>query len=95
MSITLPASLEAFVAYQEQLIHRKLSAAEQEATAEWLHIFNDVSTGGLDGAVALERIGYLIGNTADPDILRFLRAAREWIVLAEKGGVHGENSSGT
>lgn len=83
--ITLPASLEAFVAYQEQLIHRKLSAAEREATAEWLTIFNDIATGDLDGIVALERIDHLINRTEDSDQLRLLTAAREWIVFAWKG----------
>lgn len=83
--VTLPATLEAFVEYQERLVRRKLSAAEQEVTAEWLGIFNDVSTGELDGAAALERIGYLIDRTEDPGLLRFLRAAREWIVYAGRG----------
>ena len=71
--------------YQEQLIRRELTPAEREVTAAWLEIFNDVSTGSLDGAEALERIGYLISRTEDPCILRFLEAAREWIVLAWKG----------
>jgi len=83
--ITLPASLEAFVAYQEQLIRRKLSAVEQEATAEWLTIFNNIATGDLDGATALERIDYLINRTEDSDLLRLLMAARKWIVFAWKG----------
>lgn len=83
--ITLPATPEAFVEYQEQLIHRKLSPAEREVTAEWLKIFNDVSTGDLDGATASMRINFLISQTDDPCLLRFLQAAREWIVHARKG----------
>lgn len=85
LPIALPSSLESFVEYQERLIHRKLSAAEQEVTAEWLGIFNDVRTGELDGEVASARINFLISRTADPGLLRFLSAAREWIVYAWKG----------
>lgn len=80
--IALPATLEDFTAYQERLICRELSAAEREATAEWLGIFNDVRIGEMDGTVALERIGYLIDHTEDTGLLRFLLAAREWIVYA-------------
>lgn len=83
--ITLPATPEAFVAYQEQLLHRKLSPAEREVTAEWLEIFNDVSTGDLDGETASMRINFLISQTDDPCILRFLQAARKWIIHAWKG----------
>ena len=85
LPIALPASLESFVEYQERLIHRKLSAAEQEVSAEWLGIFNDIRTGNLDGSVAVERIGYLIGHTEDPNLLRFLTAAQAWIIYAWKG----------
>ncbi len=84
MNITFPATLETFVADQERMIHRKLSATEREATAAWLEIFNDVSVGNLDGATALEKIDYIINSATDPDILRFLRAAREWIIVAKE-----------
>lgn len=83
--IPLPATPEDFTAYQERLIHRKLSAAEREATAVWLDIFNNIRTGNLDGAVAKEKIGYLIATNTDDDILHFLKAAREWIVYAGEG----------
>lgn len=48
--IPLPASLEAFVAYQEQLINRSLSKAEIEVTSAWLERLDqliDQSEGGL------------------------------------------------
>lgn len=83
--VTLPATPEDFTAYQEQLIRRKLTAAEREVTAEWLGIFNDVRTGGLDGKIASLRINFLISRTTDPALLRFLTAARKWIVYAWKG----------
>ena len=82
--ITLPATPEAFVEYQEQLIHRKLSPAEREVTAEWLEIFNDVSTGDLDGETASMQISFLINQTDDPCLLRFLQAALAWILAAWK-----------
>ena len=83
--IALPATPAAFMEYQERILRRKLTAAEREATAEWLDIFNDISTGNLDSTVAMERINYLIDHTEDPARLRFLRAAREWIIYAWKG----------
>ena len=82
---TLPATPEAFVAYQEQLIRRKLSPAEMEVTAKWLEIFNDISTGDLDGETASIRINFLISQADNPRLLRFLQAAREWIIHAWKG----------
>ena len=80
--ITLPATPDVFTAYQEKLVHRKLSPAEREVTAEWLEIFNDVSTGDLDGETASMRINFLISQTDDPCLLRFLQAARAWILAA-------------
>ena len=46
--ITLPATSEDFIVYQEQLIRRKPTAAEREAANQWLGIFNNVRTGSLD-----------------------------------------------
>ena len=84
--ITLPATPDVFTAYQEKLIHRELSPAEKDVTAEWLKVFNDVRAGELAGTVALERIGFLISQTDDPVLLRFLNAARQWILVAWGGG---------
>ena len=91
--IALPATSEDFIAYQEQLIRRKLTAAEREVANQWLGIFNDVRTGSLDGAIALGKVDFLISKNTDTDILRFLTAAREWIVCTWKG-VQNENQTG-
>lgn len=39
--MTFPATMEEFMAYQEQLINRPLSEVEREITAEWLPIINE------------------------------------------------------
>ncbi len=82
--ITLPATLEAFTAYQESLIGRKLSSREEEATAAWLGIFNGVAVGEMEAASVIEEVDRLIGQTTTPAVLHFLRAARYWVTYAEK-----------
>lgn len=83
--IDLPATLADFTAYQEHLLRRHLTAAEREATAEWLDIFNSVRSGEVDGAAVVEDIDYLMDSTDDAFLLRFLEAARKWAVYAWKG----------
>lgn len=83
--ITLPASLERFTALQEQLIQRRLSDGEQEATAAWLEIINAVAVGNLDKTQAVRDVDHLIGQVDNPFVLRFLQAARCWILRAGGG----------
>lgn len=78
--IPLPASLEAFIAYQEHLINRHLSEGEREATAAWLEIINETVTGELDRSTVLDRLGQLIDQSEDGPVLRFLEGVRHWLI---------------
>lgn len=78
--IPLPASLEAFVAYQEQLIHRSLSEGEKEATAAWVEVINETVTGELDRVTVLDRLDQLIAQSEDGPVLKFLEGVRHWLI---------------
>ncbi len=45
--ITFPTTPEAFIAYQEQLIGRRLTENEWETVAAWVKVFNLVYEDGL------------------------------------------------
>lgn len=77
--IPLPAQLEPFIAYQEQLINRPLSEAEREATAAWLEVINETVTGELDRVTVLDRLGQLIEQSDSGPVLRFLEGVRHWL----------------
>lgn len=77
--IPLPASLEAFIAYQERLINRPLSEGEREATAAWLKVLNETVTGELDRVTVLERLDQLIEQSDSGTVLRFLEGVRRWL----------------
>lgn len=77
--IPLPASLEQFIAYQEQLIHSSLSEGEKEATAAWVEVINETVTGELDRATVLDRLGQLIEQSDSGPVLRFLEGVRRWL----------------
>lgn len=77
--IPLPASLEQFISYQEQLISRPLSEGEKEATAKWLEIINETVTGELDRVTVMDRLGQLIEQSDSGPVLRFLEGVRRWL----------------
>lgn len=77
--IPLPAPLETFIAYQEQLIHRSLSEGEKEATAAWVEVINGSVTGELDRSTVLERLDQLIEQSDSGPVLRFLKSVRRWL----------------
>lgn len=66
---TFPATMEEFMAYQEQLINRPLSEVEREITAEWLPIINEA--GPEDIQVVDELIAQFPGHH------QFLTAAKD------------------
>lgn len=68
---TFPATLEAFIAYQEQLINRPLTETEREVTAEWLEIINQA------GPEDIQAVDELIAQ--HPDHHRFLTAVKAWM----------------
>lgn len=75
---TFPATLEAFISYQEQLISRPLTADEQEVTAVWLEIINQAEPGDI------EIVEHLIAQHPDEDqVNHFLRAVKAWMEVKE------------
>lgn len=77
---TFPATLEAFIAYQEQLISRPLTVDEQEVTAVWLEIINQAEPGDI------EIVDRLIAQHPDDDrVNHFLTAVKAWMEVKEHG----------
>lgn len=76
---TFPATPEAFIAFQEQLINRPLTENEKEVTAVWLEIINGTVTGELDRGTVLEDLDQLIDQSEDGQIRRFLEGVRHWL----------------
>ena len=74
LPFTFPAPLEAFIAYQEQLINRPLTENERKATAVWLEIINQAEPGDI------EIVDRLIAQHPDDDqVNHFLRAVKTWM----------------
>ncbi len=74
LPFTFPATPEAFIAYQEQLISRPLTADEREVTAVWLEIINQAEPGDI------EIVDRLIAQHPDDDqVNHFLRAVKTWM----------------
>lgn len=71
---TFPATMEEFMAYQEQLINRPLSEVEREITAEWLPIINEAVPEDIQ--VVDELIAQFPGHH------QFLTAAKVWMEVA-------------
>lgn len=92
--LALPATLAAFVAYQEQLLGRNLTADEQEVDAAYLKLFNAVATGELDGFTVLTKIDLLSKGGQEPFLAQVLAVARRWVLHAMlQGEVHGKGGS--
>lgn len=76
---TFPATLEAFIAYQEQLISRPLTADEREITAVWLEIINQAEPGDT------EIINKLIAqHPNESGMNHFLEAVKNWMEVANE-----------
>ena len=96
--ITFPTTPEAFIAYQEQLVGRKLAENEREVIAAWVEVFNHAHTKGLcrgSGTLddSLSALDELAGQQeAYYDVHRFLRAAHLWIFVAWKQGAERSTS---
>lgn len=87
--ITFPTTPEAFNAYQEQLIGRKLSEGEREVTAVWLEVFNLSYEDGLRQdrntlAKDLDKLAELMARHAG--VHKFAEACRAWIMEAWRQG---------
>lgn len=90
--ITFPTTPEAFIAYQEQLIGRRLTENEWETLAAWVKVFNLVYEDGLkqdhDTLMKdLDKLDELMALHKDhAGVNKFAEACRAWIVEAWKQG---------
>ena len=83
LPFTFPAPLEAFIAYQEQLINRPLTENERKATAVWLEIINQAEPGSIPAVD-----GLIAQHPGDTWITRFLTAAKAWMEVAHERRNH-------
>ena len=91
---TFPATMEEFMAYQEQLINRPLSEVEREITAEWLPIINEagpediqiafrhIHRGNESGTGAVDLHAGRLFDAQFPGHHQFLTAAKVWMEVA-------------
>lgn len=92
--ITFPTTPEAFIAYQEQLMGRKMTEKMREATAAWVEGFNLSYKDGLEQDHAalegsLTKMDELITRRDNsPAVRDILRVCRRWIITAWKQGFH-------
>ena len=90
--ITFPTTPEAFNAYQEQLIGRKLSDQERKLDATWVDVFNLSYEDGLRQdrntlAKDLDKLAELMSRHKDnAGVHKFAKACRAWIMEAWRQG---------
>lgn len=90
--ITFPTTPEAFNAYQEQLIGRKLSDQERKLDATWVEVFNLSYEDGLRQdrntlAKDLDKLEELMARHKDnAGVHKFAEAFRAWIMEAWRQG---------
>ena len=90
--ITFPTTPEAFNAYQEQLIGRKLSDQERKLDATWVEVFNLSYVDGLRQdrntlAKDLDKLEELMARHKDnAGVHKFAEASRAWIMEAWRQG---------
>ena len=90
--ITFPTTPEAFNAYQEQLIGRKLSDQERKLDATWVEVFNLSYVDGLRQdrnplAKDLDKLEELMARHKDnAGVHKFAEACRAWIMEAWRQG---------
>ena len=91
-AITFPTTPEAFIAYQEQLVGRKLAEHEREVTAACVEAFNLVYEDGMKQdhdtlMKALDKLDELMARHENHEgVHKFAEACRAWIVEAWKQG---------
>lgn len=92
--ITFPVTPEAFIAYQEQLLGRKMTEKMREATAAWVEGFNLSYEDGLEQDTdaledSLAKMDELTARRDNSPVVRdILRVCRRWIITAWKQGFH-------
>ena len=97
--ITFPVTPEAFIAYQEQLLGRKLTEKMREATTAWVEGFNLSYKDGLeqDAGALLDVLAGIDELTArrdnSPVVRDILQVCRRWLITAWKQGFHDAGRS--
>lgn len=90
--LTFPVTLEAFVAFQEAGMGRKLENMEMDALKAWVKLFNLAYTDGVqenNAALAkyIVNVDKLIAEHGDDtNLARILKSCRWWIDYAWKLG---------
>ncbi len=90
--ITFHTAPEAFNAYQEQLIGRKLSDCEQELNTAWVEVFNLSYEDGLRQdrdtiAKDLDKLDELMARHGDDaQVHKFAEACQAWMMKAWRQG---------
>lgn len=90
--ITFPTTPEAFIAYQERLVGRKLAENEREVIAALVKVFNLFYEGGLkqDHAVlnrCLDKPDEFMSRHKDDSFIhQFAKACRFWMIEAWEQG---------
>lgn len=91
-AITFPTTPEAFIAYQEQLIGRRLKENEWEVTAAWVEVFNLSYEDGLNQdcdilVKVLDKLDELMArHEYHEGVHKFAEACRAWMIEAWKQG---------
>ena len=91
-AITFPTTPEAFMAYQEQLIGRRLKENEWEVTAAWVELFNLSYEDGLNQdcdilVKVLDKLDELMArHEYHEGVHKFAEACRIWVIEAWKQG---------
>ena len=96
--LVFPVTVETFIAHQEELAGGKLNDDVRRAEEAWVPVVNAAYSDGLraDTAALHEDIakmdGFIANHIADPDLVRFLKSCRWWIVYARSRGRHNAES---
>ena len=91
-AITFPTTPEAFIAYQEQLIGRRLKENEWETVAAWVEAFNLSCEDGLNQdrdilVKGLDKLDELMARHGDhAGVNKFAEACRIWMMEAWRQG---------
>lgn len=90
--LTFPVTPEAFIAYKEAGIARKITDNERETLAEWVAVYNQSyeygKTGDAEALVeSVDKIDELISKReGSPALVRVLRSCKWWIIYAWEQG---------
>ena len=81
---SFPVSAGDFLAYQEELAGRELTAGVRETIAAWVPIINDAYTNGVSTDTLSEMDSFIARHPADSPVALFLGKAKLWMKYAAK-----------